>query len=171
VLGFAQSISLEAAVGSHDCWLEEASMRVVHSMPLGLPNHFLGTSTVLEHAFGFGILPLITMDYATTLKACMHWCTKEFGPETTATITKRSVSVEVHCFEHYQSFLLNRAGIFLHELSHIYNSTLGINHQPIVDMWEKAKAGGKYSMVDKLDGTRAIAYGIQSHVGAVRLAL
>jgi hypothetical protein len=43
--------------------------------------------------------------------------------------------------------------------------------QTLKDMWEKAKAGGKYSMVDKLDGTRAIAYGIQSHVGAVRLAL
>lgn len=95
--------------------------------------------------------------------ACAHWCEKEFE-DPLGKVQPRGLSVEIHNWNHYNTFLLKREGVLLHELSHVYNGTLGFEYPPIVAMYDKAKQSKKYEDVAISNGTRGVAYGIQSHV-------
>lgn len=97
--------------------------------------------------------------------ACVHWVSKPF--ETTGGgCTERELSIEIHNWDDYSTSrqLLNREGTLLHEMAHVYNGTLGRDHQPIVDMYDKACASGLYENVKMLNGAHKEAYGIQNHL-------
>ena len=94
--------------------------------------------------------------------ACTHWATKDF--EEVKGCCPRQFSVEIHRWSDHFDFLLSREGTFLHELSHIYNATLGHDHPPIVEMHKLGCESQKYEEVDLIDGSRRRAYGIQNHL-------
>jgi len=94
--------------------------------------------------------------------ACTHWAMKEF--EEVEDCRPRQFSIEIHRWSDHFDLLLSREGTFLHELSHIYNATLGHDHPPIVEMHKLGCESKKYEEVDLIDGSKKRAYGIQNHL-------
>ena len=95
--------------------------------------------------------------------ACAHWVEKAFA-DPLGRVEPRPLAVEVNNWHHYNSFLLRREGVMLHELAHVYNGTLGRDHAPVVAMHERARRSGKYEEVAVSNGARAVAYGLQNHL-------
>jgi len=99
----------------------------------------------------------------------VHWCPKQFVQTLGSFLAvsgckTRDCAVEINRWSDYGAFLLKREGILLHELSHVYNATLGRDDAGIMAMYEVAKDSGMYERVAKVDGTEAKAYGLSNHL-------
>eukprot|EP00928_Gymnodinium_smaydae_P032242 TRINITY_DN23404_c0_g1_i1.p1 TRINITY_DN23404_c0_g1~~TRINITY_DN23404_c0_g1_i1.p1 ORF type:complete len:354 (+),score=79.30 TRINITY_DN23404_c0_g1_i1:77-1063(+) len=79
-------------------------------------------------------------------------------------LEQRTLAVEINNWKDYGRFMLNREGVLLHELSHVFNGTIGRDHAGIVGMYAAAKHSGKYERVARKDGSKARAYGLKNHL-------
>ena len=73
----------------------------------------------------------------------------------------RKLAVEINDWESYKNDLLNREGTLLHELSHVFNGTIGREHPVIEAMYQRAVETRRYESVAMCDGTEGVrAYGL-----------
>uniref|UniRef100_A0A7S2CHS2 Uncharacterized protein n=1 Tax=Octactis speculum TaxID=3111310 RepID=A0A7S2CHS2_9STRA len=96
----------------------------------------------------------------------MHWSRKPFAPAShTSVHSSRPFAVELNRWaDHTDCFMLKHEDVFFHELSHVYNATIGRDHEGIVAMYARAVEDGRYDWVKRLDGSEARAYGLNNHL-------
>tara|TARA_B110000208_G_scaffold100532_1_gene125325 strand:- start:29 stop:883 length:855 start_codon:yes stop_codon:yes gene_type:complete len=123
---------------------------------LALPSNALRTSAAACHVW---------CNHASGIRgACVHWVTKPFF-DPCGSIAARQCALEINRFADYTGNLLARENCLLHELSHVFNATIGREHCGVHQMFDRAVADGRYESVAMLDESPVRrAYGLNNHL-------